>query len=81
MPSNDDRFQPRTVEARYTASDAANFSRQGACMTALPPDETYHLPRIEDLPPPTANSKTNGSDGSKNSCADPNAEFSDPSRL
>jgi hypothetical protein len=52
MPSNDDRFQPHTVEARYTASDAANFSRQGACMTALPPDETYHLRRIEDLPPP-----------------------------
>ena len=41
---------------RYTASDAAEFSRQGAGMTALPPDEIYHPPKIEDQPPPVRQS-------------------------
>jgi hypothetical protein len=43
-------------DARYTAPDAAEFSKQGACMTALPPDEAYHLPEIEDQPPPVRQS-------------------------
>jgi hypothetical protein len=42
---------------RYTAFDAAEFSRQGACMVAVPTGEPYQLPRIKDMPPPTESRK------------------------
>jgi hypothetical protein len=53
MASTQDNSAPASEEERYTTSDAAEFSRQGACMTAFPPDEVYQLPRIKDIPPAT----------------------------
>jgi hypothetical protein len=57
MASTEDPSSSVKEEERYAGLDAAEFSRQGACMMAVPPDESYQLPRIEDTPPPTESRK------------------------
>jgi hypothetical protein len=54
-------------EVRYTASDAAEFSRLGACMTAMPTDEIYRLPKIEDTPRPVEKRPATGPGAKKSS--------------
>ncbi|KUJ23194.1 uncharacterized protein LY89DRAFT_170525 [Mollisia scopiformis] len=41
---------PNHTAAKNTATDAANFSRLGACLTALPVDEKYILPNLLACP-------------------------------
>jgi len=37
-------------QEQFTATDAANFSRLGASLTTLPPDEVFKLPILPDFP-------------------------------
>ena len=74
MPTTKNACPPVGEEVRYTASDAAEFSRQGAYMTALPPDEIYHLPKIEDQPPPVRQNSTIESKTAERKIAHPNPE-------
>lgn len=60
MPSTDKTLPIEAPEV-YTTTDAAEFSRLGACMTAAPPEEIYPLPRIEDFSQSAARMQVNGS--------------------
>jgi hypothetical protein len=74
MPTTKSALPPVGEEVRYSASDAAEFSRQGAYMTALPPDEFCHLPKIEDQPPPIRQYSTIESKAAEGKTTHPNPE-------
>ena len=41
IPAQHANAIPVPAPAPYTAKDAADFARQGACMIAMPPDEVW----------------------------------------
>jgi hypothetical protein len=41
IPAQHANAIPAPAPAPYTAKEAADFARQGACMVAMPPDEVW----------------------------------------